>query len=172
MRKRGRGGIKVERRTEGGDFAGADEEGLRNIKSGRGFAGEALASATDRPANKQPETEVASALRNVQTTCSGSFWCTVVCTLVRQCMEEPPREDMGPHENLHAFRAEGNSEFASLSCFSSEMCKRETYDMTVHPAGLRLCVGTQCSSCSVYSKKSLCACNSVCVCVCKFLSKI
>lgn len=44
--------------------------------------------------------------------------------------------------------------------------------MTVHPAGLRLCVGTQCSSCSVYSKKSLCACNSVCVCVCKFLSKI
>uniref|UniRef100_A0A3B3Y3T3 Uncharacterized protein n=1 Tax=Poecilia mexicana TaxID=48701 RepID=A0A3B3Y3T3_9TELE len=29
---------------------------------------------------------------SVQTTCSGSFWCTVVCTLVRLCMEEHQRE--------------------------------------------------------------------------------
>uniref|UniRef100_A0A3Q2DPE3 Uncharacterized protein n=1 Tax=Cyprinodon variegatus TaxID=28743 RepID=A0A3Q2DPE3_CYPVA len=39
---------------------------------------------------------------SVQTTCSGSFWCTVVCTLVRLCMEEHQQlrdEQQGQHDS-------------------------------------------------------------------------
>uniref|UniRef100_A0A3B4UUJ5 Uncharacterized protein n=1 Tax=Seriola dumerili TaxID=41447 RepID=A0A3B4UUJ5_SERDU len=37
---------------------------------------------------------------SVQTTCSGSYWCTVVCTLVRLCKEVLPQQHSGQHENL------------------------------------------------------------------------
>uniref|UniRef100_A0A4W6CX07 Uncharacterized protein n=1 Tax=Lates calcarifer TaxID=8187 RepID=A0A4W6CX07_LATCA len=51
---------------------------------------------------------------SVQTTCSGSYWCTVVCTLVRLCKEVPPQQDSGQHENLHVFCADSKGEVCSV----------------------------------------------------------
>uniref|UniRef100_A0A3Q1D4C7 Uncharacterized protein n=1 Tax=Amphiprion ocellaris TaxID=80972 RepID=A0A3Q1D4C7_AMPOC len=63
---------------------------LRNTKSRGEITAETfcqLPSASGNTASKQPE--MGKARPNVQTTCSGSYWCTVVCTLVRLCKEVP-----------------------------------------------------------------------------------
>ena len=88
--------------------------------------------ARERERGREGERErVLSRLPSVQTTCSGCYWCTVVCTLVRLC-----REELRGLETTHALSHAPQS--------APTVCMR---DVEVCLAGL-VCVSLTLAACS------------------------
>uniref|UniRef100_A0A8C2XSN4 Uncharacterized protein n=1 Tax=Cyclopterus lumpus TaxID=8103 RepID=A0A8C2XSN4_CYCLU len=111
-------------------------KGLRNTDSGTECAGggEKLQTTPKVHSPWVPSTHIWLVLLrhpSVQTTCSGSYWCTVVCTLVRLCKEVLQRP------RLRRTTASWKLVFGQSFRFSSQECAQSQRDCQPQREGER-----------------------------------